>query len=147
MEHFQLTSATMAVHYQDGGPKGLAVMIPAGSEVSSAEPIDVRPGFDHSLFVEVQWAGRTVRMFLLDLIERSNSPRPLVDSGTHGRGRRTPIRTRADADRQNADNNVIVNAMCPTCGKTTARTAGQLNLMPSVRCIHCYRIFTLPPKA
>ncbi len=70
MERFRLKSATMAVHYQDAGPKGLAVVIPAGSEVSSAEHIDTRPGFDHSVFVEVRWAGRMVRMFLLDLVDR-----------------------------------------------------------------------------
>ena len=70
MERFKLKSATMAVHYQDGGPKGLAVVIPGGSEVSSVEHIDTRPGFDHSVFVQVRWAGRTVSMFLLDLVDR-----------------------------------------------------------------------------
>ena len=70
MERFRLKSPTMAVHYQDGGPKGLAVVIPAGSEVCCSEHIDARPGFDHSTFVEVLWTGKTVSMFLLDLVER-----------------------------------------------------------------------------
>ena len=42
MERFRLKAATMSVHYQGGGPKGVAVMIPAGSEVASIKPIDTR---------------------------------------------------------------------------------------------------------
>jgi hypothetical protein len=70
MHRFRLKSATVVVHHQDGGPKGIAVVIPAGSEVSSADPIDTRTRFDHSALIEVRWAGRTVRMFRLDLVER-----------------------------------------------------------------------------
>ena len=70
MERFRLKSATMAVHHVGGDAKGVAVVIPAGSEVVSIDPIDTRSGFDHSQFVAVKWAGRTVQMFLLDLVER-----------------------------------------------------------------------------
>jgi hypothetical protein len=70
LERFRLKSATTAVYHQDGDPKGLAVVIPSGSEVASFDPIDARARFDHSQFVTVKWAERTVQMFLLDLIER-----------------------------------------------------------------------------
>jgi hypothetical protein len=70
MYHFRLNTATMAVHQRSGEPHGSAVMIPAGSEIVSQERVDFRPGFDRSRLVEVRWAGRTVSMFLLDLMER-----------------------------------------------------------------------------
>ena len=70
MERFRLKAATMSVHYQGGGPKGVAVMIPAGSEVASVNPIDKRTDLDRSTLVEVKWAGRIVHMFLYDLMER-----------------------------------------------------------------------------
>jgi hypothetical protein len=60
----------MAVHYRDGDQKGIVMVIPAGSELISHEPIDGRPGFDHSKLIAVDWNGRTVCMFLLDLLER-----------------------------------------------------------------------------
>jgi hypothetical protein len=58
------------VRYQLGEPKGTAVVIPAGSEVSSADPIDTRLRLDRSAFVAVKWAGMMVQMFRLDLVER-----------------------------------------------------------------------------
>lgn len=70
MERFRLKAATMAVHHVADDAKGIAVVIPAGSEVATFDPVDTRPGFDHSQFIRVKWAGRTVQMFLLDLIER-----------------------------------------------------------------------------
>jgi hypothetical protein len=70
MERFRLKSATTAVHYQLGVPKGVAVQIPAGSEVSSIDPIDMRRRSDRSELVAVKWAGRMVQMFRLDLLER-----------------------------------------------------------------------------
>jgi hypothetical protein len=70
MEHFRLKSATTAVHYQLGVPKGVAVLIPAGSEVSSADPIDMRQRLDRSALVPVKWAGMMVQMFRLDLVAR-----------------------------------------------------------------------------
>jgi hypothetical protein len=60
----------MAVHYSHDGQKGVAIVIPAGSEVVSHEVVDSRSGFDHSKFIAVEWDGRTVCMFLLDLLER-----------------------------------------------------------------------------
>jgi hypothetical protein len=69
MYRFRLTSATMAV-YQRDGYKSEAVVIPAGSEVLSVDPIESRSGFDRAKLVDVGWNGKTVRMFLLDLLER-----------------------------------------------------------------------------
>ena len=70
VHRFRLNSATMAVHYRHDDQKGVALIIPAGSEVISHEVVDGRPGFDRSKFVAVEWDGRTVCMFLLDLLER-----------------------------------------------------------------------------
>jgi hypothetical protein len=69
MQRFRLNSATMAVHSPDGF-KDLVLVIPAGGEVVSGDPIETRDGFGRSKLVEVGWNGETVRMFLLDLIER-----------------------------------------------------------------------------
>lgn len=79
MERFRLKAATMSVHYQGGGPKGVAVMIPAGSEVASIKPIDTRMQPDPSTQVEVKWAGRIVHMFLYDLLERGERVELAVD--------------------------------------------------------------------
>ena len=70
VHRFRLNSATMAVHYRHDDQKGVALIIPAGSEVISHEVVDGRPGFDRSKLVAVEWDGRTVCMFLLDLLER-----------------------------------------------------------------------------
>jgi hypothetical protein len=70
MERFRLKSATTAVHHLDAASKGVAVVIPAGSEVVSENPIDMRAGIDRSQFVSVRWARRVVEIFLADLIER-----------------------------------------------------------------------------
>jgi hypothetical protein len=70
MFRFRLKSATMAVNHQSGDPKGVAVMIPAGSQVVSRDAIEGRVGFDQSKLIEVKWAGRIVRIFLVDLVER-----------------------------------------------------------------------------
>jgi len=69
MYRFRLNSATMAVYSPDGF-KELAIIIPTGSEVVSVDPIGSRNGFDRSKLIEVGWDGKTVRMFLLDLLER-----------------------------------------------------------------------------
>jgi hypothetical protein len=70
MERFRLRSATTAVCHQNDETKGTAVVMPAGSEVVSADPIDAHAAFDHAQFVTVKWAEKTVQMFLLDLLER-----------------------------------------------------------------------------
>lgn len=70
MERFRLKSATTGVYHLDDDSKGVAVVIPAGSEVVSPGPIVRRPGTDRAEFVTVRWASRMVQVFLLDLIER-----------------------------------------------------------------------------
>jgi hypothetical protein len=68
MYRFRLSSATIAVI---DGSRDLAVLIPAGAEVLSANRIDdVTDGFERSRFIRVDWDGKVVRMFLLDLLER-----------------------------------------------------------------------------
>jgi hypothetical protein len=72
MQRFRLRSATMAVYAPEGfkGFKGHALIIPAGAEIVSVDPIETRPGFNRTKLIEVGWEGKTVRMFLLDLLER-----------------------------------------------------------------------------
>jgi hypothetical protein len=69
MYRFRLKSATMAMCHHDGF-KGEAVVIPTGSEIISVDPVEIRKGFDRARLIEVGWGGKTVRMFLLDLLER-----------------------------------------------------------------------------
>jgi|HubBroStandDraft_5_1064220.scaffolds.fasta_scaffold1726968_1 hypothetical protein len=69
MQRFRLNSATMVVYSPDGF-KGQAVVLPAGSEVVPVDPVEARPEIDRSKLVAVGWDGKTVRMFLLDLLER-----------------------------------------------------------------------------
>jgi hypothetical protein len=59
----------MAVCHR-GGSKDEAVIIPAGSVVVSVDPIETRAGFDRSKLIEVTWRGKTILVFLLDLLER-----------------------------------------------------------------------------
>jgi len=70
MYRFRLKSATMAVHQEEGDRHGVAIIIPAGSVVTSVEPVESRSGFDRATFVTVEWDGKRVRMFLLDRVER-----------------------------------------------------------------------------
>ena len=56
-------------------------MIPGGAEIAAAELPETSRGFGHSTFVTVEWEGRMVRMFLIDLLERGER----VDSAADGR--------------------------------------------------------------
>jgi hypothetical protein len=70
MYRFRLRRETIAIHHQDDSPKGVAIIIPARSEVVYADPIEVRTGVDQSKLVAVEWEGKTVRIFLRDLLDR-----------------------------------------------------------------------------
>jgi hypothetical protein len=70
MERFRLKSPTMAVSHHGDDSKGVAVVIPSGSEVICFESTAFNAQLDHSRFVSVKWAGRMVNMFILDLVER-----------------------------------------------------------------------------
>ena len=59
----------MAVHHRDGF-RDEAVIIPAGAVVEIVGRLYGGRNFDHARLVEIGWDGRTVRMFLLDLLER-----------------------------------------------------------------------------
>jgi hypothetical protein len=69
----RLMRETIAVHHQDGSPKGVALLIPAKSEVVCIDPIEVP--FDQSKLVAVEWEGKTVRVFLQDLLDRGEPVR------------------------------------------------------------------------
>ena len=45
-------------------------MIPAGAEIAAADLPDVRERLDRSKLVPIQWEGKIVSIFLLDLMER-----------------------------------------------------------------------------
>ncbi len=68
MRRFRLNAPTLAIQYGDGG-KGLAVMIPKGAEVATADlPNSNRD--DGTSLVKVEWGQKTVSIFLVDLLER-----------------------------------------------------------------------------
>jgi hypothetical protein len=66
MYRFRLRSATIAI--QEGG-QGVT-MIPAGAEITASDLPDVRERSDRSKLVTIDWEGKMVRIFLLDLMER-----------------------------------------------------------------------------
>jgi hypothetical protein len=68
MYSFALTSPTMAVRYENG--KGVAILIPEGSEVATDRLPDEQLPSDSSKLIEVRWAGKVVSIFALDLLER-----------------------------------------------------------------------------
>jgi hypothetical protein len=70
MYQFKLKSATMAVRDENGKPHGVAVVIPANSVIATVEPVEARAVSDNSTLVGVEWDGKKVRMFLLDLVQR-----------------------------------------------------------------------------
>jgi hypothetical protein len=70
MYRFRLSTATIAVQYQNGSSKGIAIMIPAGSEVVTVDPIEPPDTFDPSKLATVNCGGTILRMFLFDLLER-----------------------------------------------------------------------------
>ena len=68
MLRFRLSFETIAVYYGDGS-KGQAVVIPAGTDVFASEQ-EMHAGLrDHSKFISVEWDGKTVSMFLVDLVD------------------------------------------------------------------------------
>jgi hypothetical protein len=75
MYRFRLKSATVAVQ------QGHAAMIPSGAEIAAAELPDAASGYAHSTFVTVEWEGKVLRMFLIDLLERGER----MDSAADGR--------------------------------------------------------------
>jgi hypothetical protein len=66
MYRFRLKSVTVAVHKEGGR----VAIIPTGAEIAAADLPDTRNGFEPGKFVTMEWDGRMVRMFLLDLMER-----------------------------------------------------------------------------
>ena len=73
---FRLKSATIATVIQDG--KWTAVQIPSGAEVSAIGAIPVQESDGKHQQIEIQWQGRTMKMFLVDLQERGE---PIQNAG------------------------------------------------------------------
>jgi hypothetical protein len=65
---FRLKSATIATVIQEG--KWTAVQIPAGAEVSTMELIPVNESEGRHQQIGINWEGKTMKMFLIDLQER-----------------------------------------------------------------------------
>lgn len=59
----------MAIYYEEGG-KGDAVVIPMGAEVFTDDLANPRAASDPSRLVPVEWNGKAVSVFLVDLLDR-----------------------------------------------------------------------------
>jgi hypothetical protein len=71
MNRFRLSAATMAIPLRNDS-KLEPVIVPAGSEVVSIDPIRDSPGLDGPSFITVEWNGVAVSMSQRDLIERGD---------------------------------------------------------------------------
>ena len=69
MQRFRLRSSTTAVQPRHGS-NGEAITIPAGAVIASATPPESLLQSDRTNLITVEWEGKTVRMFLVDLLER-----------------------------------------------------------------------------
>jgi len=67
MDYFRLNSATIGIERKDG--KDIAITLPAGAEIATAESLDTDPE-SHSKLIEARLGEKTIRVFLLDLLER-----------------------------------------------------------------------------
>lgn len=68
MYRFRLKSATMAV--EQGGASKILAVVPAGAEIAARELPDIHSGYGCSTLVAIEWNGKTVSMFLADVLER-----------------------------------------------------------------------------
>jgi hypothetical protein len=69
MQCFRLRSSTTAVQ-PTFGSKWEAITIPAGALVAIATPLENFVRSDRAGFIAVNWDGKTVNMFVVDLQER-----------------------------------------------------------------------------
>jgi hypothetical protein len=67
-QRFRLNSPSMGTLSQDG--KNIVFQIPAGSEIVAIDPIPEQLSKDLLRKVNIQWQGRTMTMFLVDVQER-----------------------------------------------------------------------------
>ena len=71
MSQYCLSTATVAVQPTKDGMKAAAVMLPAGSIVIASEQVELESAaIAKNTLIPVMWDGKTVEMFLIDLIER-----------------------------------------------------------------------------
>ena len=73
MHRFRLNRETIAVI---DDPQARIVMIPAGSEIVNLDEIQT-DRVEHSKQIAVDWNGKRVRLFLVDLLERGESAQNL----------------------------------------------------------------------
>jgi hypothetical protein len=69
MYRFRLRSATAGV-YRGGAEKPVAVLIPAGAEVTTTDEDALSSSANHLKLISVEWQGRPLAIFLIDLVER-----------------------------------------------------------------------------
>ena len=67
-QRFRLNSPSMGTLIQDG--KAIVLQIPAGSEIVAIDPIPAQISKDLLSKVNIQWQGKTMTMFLVDVQER-----------------------------------------------------------------------------
>ena len=67
-QSFRLRSRTIATVMQAG--ERIAVRIPAGAKITAIDPVPEHKSDDRRQQVNVQWHGRDLMMFLVDLQER-----------------------------------------------------------------------------
>jgi hypothetical protein len=67
-QRFRLKSPSMGTLIQDG--KKIVFQIPAGSEIVAVDPIPEKISNDLLCKVNIQWQGKTMTMFLVDVQER-----------------------------------------------------------------------------
>ena len=79
MPSFRLRFDAAAI-LQTDGVKAKTVVIPAGSVVATAGPVENGQSSDRNQMVPVEWNGKNLSMFRSDLLERSDrangAPRP-----------------------------------------------------------------------
>ena len=68
-EHFRLEQATIAIVFADG--KEVATHIPAGTEIVAMERVEAAPDDLPNRRVSVQWDGKPIWMFAVDIQQRS----------------------------------------------------------------------------
>jgi len=67
-QRFRLKTATIAI--TDGPEKRIAVQLPTGAQIVVLEHVQPNAPLDSSRQVNVEWDGKVVSMFLVDIIEK-----------------------------------------------------------------------------
>ena len=76
-QRFVLRAATVAIGFDESGNR-VAVTIPAKEEITVSDIVPLEPTADYTELVNVQWEGRSLRMFLRDLQDRGERVHPPI---------------------------------------------------------------------